>query len=312
MSVLPLTSQLATSSPLRRFITHHSLVAYFVLAFAGAWIIWLPLVLAKNGFGVFPYTFPSLQIYILEVLGTFMGPTLSAFLLTAVVSGKTGLRQLLHRYVQGRIGVQWYLLVLLGIPFLVVVAASLSSILFGATSLSRLSQSWPELAVLYLPFVVVNVLGGPLGEEPGWRGFALPRLQQRYGAALGSLLLGLLWGLWHVPLFLVVGAKGPFSFPGFAFFVLGTVIFAVYFTWLYNHSGGNLLLMILLHAALNTNSSVVVQLALFFPRLSWTLYIVYAAGALLLLLFTRGSLSYQPDLQAAPVEVEQRKETSVL
>src|ERR1700730_882369 len=104
MSVLPLTSQLATSSPLRRFISHHLLVAYFVLAFAGAWIIWLPLVLAKNGFGVFPYTFPSLQIYILEVLGTFMGPTLSAFLLSAVMSGKTGLRQLLHRYVQGRIG----------------------------------------------------------------------------------------------------------------------------------------------------------------------------------------------------------------
>ena len=289
------TSQPVASSTLKHLLISHPLVAYFVFAYGFAWLTWLPFTLAKNGFGLLSYTVPGPLIYLLEVLATFVGPTLSAFMLTAVTSGRAGMRQLLQRYIQGHIGLQWYLLVLLGIPCLLVLAASVSFLLFGATSLNILNQRWLQLVILYLPFVAVSILGGPLGEEPGWRGFALPRLQQHFGAVPGSLILGVLWGLWHLPLFLVIGADGPFNTQAFVLFIIGTVIFTLCFTWIYNNVGGSLLLMILLHSAVNTISSLVILLSTFFPHLGLILYIVYASCALLIIIFTKGRLSYKSD-----------------
>ena len=288
------TSQPVDSSTLKHLLSSHPLVAYFVFAYGFAWLTWLPFMLAKNGLGLLSYTCPSPFIYLLEVLATFVGPTLSAFMLTAVTDGRAGVRQLLLRYIQGHIGLQWYILVLLGIPCLLVLAASISFLLYGATSLNILNQRWLQLVILYLPFVAVSILGGPLGEEPGWRGFALPRLQQHFGAVSGSLLLGVLWGLWHLPLFLVVGADGPFSTQEFVLFIMGTMIFTICFTWIYNNVGGSLLLMILLHSVVNTISSLVILLSTFFPHLGVILYIVYALCALLIIIFTKGHLAYNP------------------
>jgi membrane protease YdiL (CAAX protease family) len=112
--------------------------------------------------------------------------------------------------------------------------------------------------VLLVEFVRILFLGGPLGEELGWRGFALPRLQQRRTALTSSIFLGLIWGLWHIPLYFVPGTGQheilrSGTSPGFAIggFVGWTIGLSVLFTWLFNKTRGSLIVVILFHAAIN-------------------------------------------------------------
>ena len=118
--------------------------------------------------------------------------------MTGITEGMIGIRRLLRRYVLWRVEFRWYLFVLLGLPAIelmgaIIVPGALAS--FDPTKL-------PALLISYVPFFVITfLLGGPLGEEPGWRGFALLRLQPLHGPLIGSLILGVLWASWHLPLF---------------------------------------------------------------------------------------------------------------
>src|SRR5437763_7386334 len=115
MSTIATTSQIATSAPLKRLISHHPLMAFFAIAFAGSWIATLPLVLAQNGLGLLPYTIPEIGLVPLAewfaIPASLLGPTLASFTVTAITGGKAGVGQLLRRYVLWRVGVGWYLLV---------------------------------------------------------------------------------------------------------------------------------------------------------------------------------------------------------
>jgi hypothetical protein len=144
MSDLKVASQSATSSPLRRFLQRHPLSAFFVIAFAGAWIISLPFLFASNGLGLLPFPFP-LPMHVLPgldllTLAAFTGPTLAAVLVTAATSGAAGLRQWLGRIVQWRVGVGWYGLSLLGYPLIYV---GMYSITLAMTSLPLLLPQFP-------------------------------------------------------------------------------------------------------------------------------------------------------------------------
>src|SRR5215469_15496259 len=182
------------SNRLVQLLRRYPLVCYFLLAFGFTWTYELTVyrALLTPGF--------SLRVALLD-LGFTLGPTLAAFFMTAVTQGRVGMQQLLRRYVLWRAGLRWYLLVLLGAPALLLIAVLP---LPGALSAFRLPalSFWLTYPLLYLLFLVAE---GPLGEEPGWRGFALPRLQQRSGPLAGTLLLGILWGLWHLPLFFIPG-----------------------------------------------------------------------------------------------------------
>src|SRR5947209_12382460 len=114
-------SQSATASSLKQLIVRHELVAYFSIAFAGAWLTVLPLVLSKTGLGLLPFSLPSLPCL---MLGALAGPTLAAFLVTAASSGKAGVLHLLRRYVLGRVGIQWYVLVLVVQPVVIILGLS--------------------------------------------------------------------------------------------------------------------------------------------------------------------------------------------
>jgi membrane protease YdiL (CAAX protease family) len=270
-------------------------VFYFLLAFGFTWAYELTVyrVLLTPGF--------SLGGLLLD-LGFTLGPTLAAFLMTAVTQGRAGILQLLRHYVLWRVGISWYLLVLLGVPALLLIAVLP---LPGALSTFRLPalSFWPTYLMLYLLFLVAE---GPLGEEPGWRGFALPRLEQRSGPLVGTLLLGVLWGLWHLPLFFIPGTDQYGMSFGTGFvghligsvpFVIWTIALAVIFTWVFNNTRGSLLLAMLLHASINTAPGVL--LPALFPSLpltklfvlSWLL--VWVVVALLVIAATRGRLSYQ-------------------
>src|SRR6185503_1687379 len=125
-------------------------------------------------------------------LATFTGPLLAAYVVTALTSGKAGLRALWRRYGQWRVGVHWYLIALFG--YLLIWLVGYSVWLNGAPLLNLLAEPSLIFSAYLIPLSLFLILA--LGEETGWRGFALPRLQQRYGPLYGTLILAILHGLW--------------------------------------------------------------------------------------------------------------------
>jgi len=315
MSTTATTSLPAVSSPLKRLIIRHPLVAFFVIAFAGTWIAFLPLVIAQNGLGLFSYTIPEIgpypPSYRFAVLGALLGPTLASFTVTAITTGKVGIQQLLRRYALWRVGLRWYLLVLVGVPLFQLVCAS---IILGIAPLTALIQQWPLYFTTFLPNLLIIVVAVQIWEEGGWSGYAVPNLQKRFGALRTALILGPLWALWHLPAFFVPGQifdqkVGAITMiVQMVLMIIVAILTRILMTWVFNNTKGSILIAILLHAALdasNSGSAFIKQLltisqlggyglasALVFPLVA----------AVLLLVFTRGRLSYRSD--QAPQDVE--------
>jgi uncharacterized protein len=131
-------------------------------------------------------------------LGQIFGPTLAAFIMTGVTEGKAGLCRFIGRILEWRIGFQWYLIVWIGIPAIMALGRI---VLPGMLTSFKPIDNPAAVLSSYLIFYIYPVLliGGPLFEEIAWRGFAQPRIQQRFGPVTRSLILGVLWGIWHMP-----------------------------------------------------------------------------------------------------------------
>ena len=217
-------------------LKRHSLLTYFVLTFGLTWACWIPLATsdAFNDLG------PPSGLLLLWPLGNII-PSLVGILLTALFRGKSGLGEVFRRLGRVRVHLTWYAVVLLLVPVLLFVAIGVSTLLGGAT----LAYAWSSLISL----LVLALLVTGIGEELGWRGFALPRLQARLKALPASLLLGVMWGLWHLPLLIADGVV-PLTSLGmvnFLIFDLTITALAVLFTWVYNNTNGGLFLMVLFH-----------------------------------------------------------------
>lgn len=224
------------------FVKKHPLIAYFLLAYGLTWIVQIPA-------AIFP-GWPEL----LTFLGSF-GPVVAAFIVVGLIAGKDGVQQLISPIKKWRVGVQWYLIVLVG-PTLMMASSIYLYQLLGKgsgmpVSISMASQVGEHFLALWVIFIYQVVI--VWGEEIGWRGFALPNLQIRFHPILASVILGVLWGLWHLPWFWIEGsAQQSMSVQ---FFVLATVGYSILYTWIYNGTRGSLLMMCLLHAANNTTVS---------------------------------------------------------
>ena len=236
------TTKLQTQSKLEG-LEKHAIPAFFALSFAIAWAIWIPTaVLAPQRLAV-------------AVLPGAWAPSLSAVILTAATSGWSGVKGLLGRFLRWRANILWYLAALLGIGALVYLAIGLHVLLGGSAPEPALPEGLPDIPLLvYIPiaFSVNIIAGGPLAEEFGWRGFALPRLQSRIGALAASLVIGVLWGLWHLPFFVFAGGGQVVGHIPFHWFILLTTAWSVLFAWVYNNSGGSVLMAVLFHSAVNT------------------------------------------------------------
>jgi membrane protease YdiL (CAAX protease family) len=272
----------------------HPLVFFFIIAYAGSWLVWTPLVLSERGTAFLPFNSPLLAAAF--PVGIFMGPFLSAFVMMGATEGRVGVGRLLRRFVLWRVGLRWYLFALLGVPALFV----LSVIVLPGGLASFEGQGLASLAPLPLLslFVYVFFLGGPFGEEPGWRGFALPRL---HGPLVGSLILGPLWAFWHLPIFWVPAWNFPPTLLNIVLYVISAISFTIVMTWVFNNTKGSLLIAILMHASFNTTFLI---LNLLFPAPIVTDYgstvpsvIGYGAVALLVIALTRGRLGYERYLQ---------------
>ena len=182
------------ASPYKGLLARHPLVFFFIFAYAGTWLLEMPYVLSEDGSGLLPFSSPVLG-WMMPV-SIFTGPFLAAFIMTGATEGRAGIRRLLRRFVLWRVGLGWYLFALIGIPLILVLSVI---VMPGALASFQGLAPLDPLPLLAL-FVYIFFLGGPVGEELGWRGFALPRLQSLHGPLVGSLILGVLWGLWHLPL----------------------------------------------------------------------------------------------------------------
>jgi len=238
-----LTATVSTKSRLSSLIQQHPLASFFVLAYAISWLLWLPLVVSGDDS-------PTGLGFVLLLLGSLV-PSAVAILLVAVLHGKAGVRKLLRRLLIWRVGVGWWVaIVLLSTPALG--AVGLSILLGGDTP--DVAVTIPGVVFLFLFFIFPGSAGG---EEIGWRGFALPHMQVRRSALGASVVLGVAWGVWHLPLYLIGTDIRPLSL--FAPWVLLTVASSIILTWMYNGTGGSLLIIVLFHAASNLPLTVFLE-----------------------------------------------------
>jgi membrane protease YdiL (CAAX protease family) len=272
-------------------LARRPLVSFFVLTFALTWLGWSPWFLSEAGVGLLPYDGGQFATYI-NVAGLVLGPTLSAFVLTGAVEGREGVLRLLRRIVLWRVGLRWYLFVVAGIPAIVLLSAA---VMPGALA-SFEAATVPSVLFLYVVAgLFLLFVGGPVFEEIGWRGFALPRLQPIYGPLVGSLVLGTLWGLWHLPLSLIPGWDTPHgSVLDVALFVVLAVSLAVVSTWVFNNTQGSVLIASLAHGSFNMGIASAYDL---FPVPAVTggfanFVIGFGVAALVIVALTRGRLGY--------------------
>jgi membrane protease YdiL (CAAX protease family) len=305
MATFTRTTPTPADTPVKRLITRHPLTAYFVLAFGLMWLFALPLAASRNqGSGLLPYDLSETAGNVLYLLATFSGPTVAALIVTGLTEGRVGIKRLLKRIVQWRVAPQWYL-VALGINLLIWLLAYTA--LIGPQLLIAAVTNWQLLLSTFLPLVAFGIILPSIAEEPGWRGFALPRLQDRHGPLVATLILGTLHGLWHLPALLTV-QFGPLPLANIVPFMLTAVFATFIYTWVYNNTGGSILLAILLHAASNAASQWLGTLlsesglqppqagaAGFLATTNWINVIAYGLVALVLIVATRGRLGYRPE-----------------
>jgi len=214
-------------------------ILFFVAAFGLTWLCQLPALLASLGLLAGPF-----EKYLpLAGLGAF-GPLAAAVLVARGEPERGGVRGLFRPLGVWRVHPVWYLVALLG-PGALYVAARAVFVLLGG------QHPGPWLYLPLAPEQMVAMVAFPLGEEMGWRGYALPRMQDRLGPLRASVVLGVLWALWHLFMFQIVGISFGVLLASLPLFVAGSVAY----TWLYNRTSASLLLVVLAHAGAHLNNT---------------------------------------------------------
>jgi uncharacterized protein len=216
-------------------IRRYPLVTFFILVFGLTWVVWVPRAAGAP----------------LDIVGQAWtwAPAIAALLAAALTGGRAAVSELGSRLVRWRVGWQWYLVVILGPAVFSLVVAGVY-VLLGGSWAEAAPPALLEGSLMMLPlFLVILTLTDGLGEELAWRGFALPRLLSRYNALAASLILGVIWALWHLPLLWTEG-NGMFHQPIWLL-LMDVTAKSVLFTWVFLHTRGSVLLAMLFHGATN-------------------------------------------------------------
>lgn len=227
------------------WIKRNSIVSYFIIAYVVSWSFEIPLALSYQG--IISAHIPMWLHYFVA-----LGPLSAALMMTSLTEGESGIRNLIARLFKWRVNVRYYIFAIL-IPMGMFVLACLCNRIF--------TGNWADLTLLgqvdYLPYLTpVGALGiwfltFGLGEETGWRGFALPHLQKTHSAATSTLILGTLWACWHLPMFFYRDTYIQMGIMGFPMLAISLLFAAMIFTWLYNSTNGSLFIVIIFHAVFN-------------------------------------------------------------
>lgn len=214
-------------------VRRHALIVFFVLAYLLPWLVWGTTIAQGRGW---------LAFHLPQPLAFWIGLPLATYLAAALTGGMPAIRDLLSRLIRWQVHPLWYLVALMLSGLLALIAIGVHRALGGSHTVG-IVLSGRDL----LPALLFQTFMWLLTEETAWRGFALPRLQARYSALTASLILGLLWGLWHTPLVFIPGSfQSQVPFVGFVLSAIATSILA---TWLFNHTHGSVLIAAIFHGA---------------------------------------------------------------
>ncbi len=271
-------------SSIPALLKQHAFIVFVALAILISWFPWYT---SGTGFFVF-------------------GASIAGVITIALASGKEGLRDLTQRALRWRVGFLWWAVALFFTGLLVLPAIAINAALGGGLpSFAFFRQDWYLIPVFFL----ITMIGGPLGEEFGWRGFALPNLQRKWGPMVASIVIGIVWALWHLPQFFRPETfHAQIGLQFLPLYVVAEITLAIIITWVYNKTGGSLLVGgIILHNADNfwgvtlfTNATMTTALQSgTHPQFDMQLYIistvVSALVALILAIVTKWRLGLSED-----------------
>lgn len=242
----------------------HQLISFFVLTYAIAFGTTFAYIYLQPG--------QTTQQWSLSWFLNAFSPTIAALILSWIIGGWAEVKHLLSGFTRWNVGLRWYLAAaylflgpLVFALFYVALGNPISGLQPGTTASMLLGQ------------ILFTLFSGPLAEEAGWRGFALPRLQSKYNALVSSLILGVIWCCWHIPLFFLPGSSQQ-GIP-FPVYLMLVVTLGVYFTWLYNNTRGSLIITVLAHFSFNLSGGFIAGTLGLLPPM--VLYV--AAGSMLVL-----------------------------
>jgi membrane protease YdiL (CAAX protease family) len=265
-------------------------VAFLVMAYALAWTIQL----AAFQFG--------LSFRVGSSIGVIFGLALPAFLVTAVISGKAGVLDLLGRVFRWRVGVRWYLIALLGLPVTTLLVASA---FLGLTPLQALLEKWPLFFTVFVPELLLAVVLIQIFEETAWTGFVQDTLQERHGPLLAGIMVAPAFALFHLMSNLLEAPQILLALVQLAVQAVASVFLRVVIMWLYNSTGRSVLVVALFHGSFNSVSGSKFTMRFMREIIAAPVSIlislaIVALVAVLVTILTRGRLAYEPGRGAAP------------
>lgn len=284
-------------------IKTHPVAVFYLLAIGISWLVWIPVVPALKGLMTLDVPIWAVAVLLFGAAG----PMMAALITQYVLGGKGAITRLFADFARWRVPIRWYAAIFIIPISMFLVSVPLVAMLTGEPPTMDLRGTLlaiPTLALAYGLRFLFALPSGPLLEEMGWRGFAMPYLQKEYSALTAGALVGLMWGAWHLPLFWVPGAalpggaiatENPASIVWYLASVTGK---SILFAWIYNNTRGSLFVDVLFHASINTTTNVL--LPIFYPepseRLIATLghtelVLTWVAVAVVVTVFKPGRLS---------------------
>ncbi|HSL31957.1 MAG TPA: type II CAAX endopeptidase family protein [Anaerolineales bacterium] len=243
------------------WLRRNEIAVFLFLSFALSWFIWPLTLMNPNSTPMIPW-----------------GPLLSVLIVLGLTRGLAGIKSLLADMFRWRVGLRWYAFAFL-VPIGIAFAAVYLNAALGAPVPPASAFAISGLLSLIPNLLITTLIAGPFTEEPGWRGFFLPRLQAKYSPLVASLIIGLIWWSWHLPLMISdpMGLRPPLQFLGL------TLAFSILYTWIYNNAKASLLLLALLHGVTNQFAGFLFphQVGEYYLRLWW----VYVALWWVVMLF---------------------------
>lgn len=272
---------------MKDLVRRRPVVAFFALAYLGSWLGWSPWWLSESGIGVLPFGLPFAVVALVNQVGLFAGPFAAALIVTRVLDGPGSPRAFLARAFSFRGRLASYVVALVVVPLVVAVPYLL---LEGKAGVEGLTVS---TLVTTLVTYLVYLVGGPLQEEPGWRGFALPRMQESMHPLLAAVGLGTVHTFWHAPLFFTDEWDTARSDAGqLVAYLLLIVALSIVLSWVFNISGGSSIPAILAHNSLNWGLLLAGNLLGPPIENTWPAALAMTVLAAVILGFTRGRLGY--------------------
>jgi membrane protease YdiL (CAAX protease family) len=230
-----------------------NLFLFFTIAFGWSWLLWLPSVVISitDNRSLMYWIYDvemSVGLGLIAIGGIFstFGPLVAAFVVTGLTEGREGVRRFWRRFWNMRLPGVWLLVSFL-LPLLLIALPRLLAVPVGYP----LQLAWASQPALLVGWFLNNLTrSGGMSEEFGWRGYALPRLQARWNALVSSIILGIVWAVWHLPLWFLAGSSQQGS--SFWQFLTSLVLMSVLYTWLFNNAQGSILVAVVFHAVGNT------------------------------------------------------------